>query len=150
MSTETVEHLIDSWSDSLSERIIEIRFVDKSEMKAAMSIHLKSALYDCLKIQLPQIEKDLIEAKREYAEYISLKGFNKSNLQEKIISLKAKLKEQNKLFASLDVSNMNKEMVLWFRKNSEEKLLEFYDYYNSNFRTPHSLLTNNNTNGKSS
>ena len=123
-----VENLIDQWSKSLSERLIEIRFIDIDDMKAAMKVHLKSAIFDCLKIQLPDTEQALIAAKNHYVTY---GGGSNNHIQSNIITLKQKLKEENKLFAHLDRDNCAKEMALWMRKHHEQSLIEFYKYYDT-------------------
>lgn len=120
--------LIDKWSVGLAERLIEIRFVDFEEMKAAITSHIKAAIMDCLKIQISETEEKLNRTKKEYA----LHGGGRNNhLQIEIISLKKKLKEENKFFADLYRENQAKELVLFLRKHNEDLLLSFYKYYDT-------------------
>ncbi len=136
-----VDDLINYWSEALSERLIEIRYIDMDEMKAAMTVHFKSALVDCLKIQISETEKKLVEAKLNYQNY----GGGKNNyIQIEIIGLKKKLKEQNKLFYELEGDNFKKEMIKWMRINCEKQLLDFYDYYNTNFPKPNQAFNPSN------
>lgn len=126
----TVEQLIQYWSTSLSERLIEIRFVDVDDMKAAMSSHLRSALFDCLKIQLPETEKKLNEAKRKY---VSKHAGNTKIIQKEIIDLKAKLKEQNKLLHTLEKFERIKQQNKWMLERHPESFREFNKYWEENF-----------------
>lgn len=123
-----VEELIDFWAKSLSDRLIEIRFIDIDEMKASIKVHLKSALFDCLKVQLPQTEQKLIEIKKKYVSHV---GGSNNHIQSEIIHLKQKLKEENKLLAHLDRENQAREMAIWFRKHHESSLIDFYKHYDT-------------------
>ncbi len=124
----TENELIDRWSISLAERLVEIRFIDLDEMKAAISVHIKSALFDCLKIQITETMRKLTETKKHYVNY----GGGKNNhIQAEIISLRQKLKEENKFLAHLDRENSAKELVLYLRKHNEGLLLDFYKYYDT-------------------
>lgn len=125
-----VENLIDHWSSSLAERLIEIRFIDIDEMKAAMKVHLKSALFDCLKIQLPEVEKKLIEAKRNY---VTNGGGRNNHIQEEIISLKAQTKERWKLLETLEKSERIKQSNKWMMERHPESFKEFCKYFEENF-----------------
>lgn len=127
------EKQIDYWSSSLAKRLVEIRFIDLDEMKAAMKAHLKSAMMDCIKVQLIATEQKLVDKKLHYAKH----GGGKNNhIQSEIISLRRKLKEENKLYAELDVENQNKELILWMRRFNEKSLLDFYADYRKRFPTP--------------
>jgi hypothetical protein len=120
--------LIDSWAKSLCERLIEIRFIDLEEMKAALVVHMKSALFDCLKVQISDTRRKLDETKKQYVNH----GGGKNNhIQSEIISLKQRLKQENKFLAHLDRENQGRELVLWMRKYHEQSLLDFYKYYDT-------------------
>lgn len=124
----TENKLIEQWSESLAERIVEIRFIDLKEMKSAISAHIKAALFDCLKVQITETMRKLAETKKHYVNY----GGGKNNhIQAEIISLKQKLKEENKFLAYLDRENQAKELVLFLRKHNEQLLLDFYKYYDT-------------------
>lgn len=127
---DNVETLISYWSESLSERLVEIRFIDIDEMKAAMKVHLKSALFDCLKIQLPDVEKKLIEAKRNY---VTNGGGRNNHIQDEIIALKAQLKEKNKLLSTLEKFERIKQSNKWMAENHPESFKEFNKYWEENF-----------------
>lgn len=126
------DNSIEYWSELLANRLVEIRFIDMDELKAAIKIHIKSSLYHCLKIQLPEIYSKLNEVKLKYA---SLKGSNQ-HIQAEILLLKQQLKETNKLYAELDRENMNKEMHLFMKRNYNTALLEFFKFYNEKFPKP--------------
>lgn len=128
---------IEYWSELLANRLVEIRFIDMDEIKAAIKVHIKSSLYHCLKIQIPEIELKLNEVKIKYA---SLKGSNK-HIQAEILSLKQQLKGSNKLYAELARENKSREMTLFMQRNYKSALLEFYKFYDEKFPLPCSLLT---------
>lgn len=125
-----IENQISFWSSSLSERLLEIRFIDIDEMKAAMSVHLKSALYDCLNIQTSDIEKKLIDAKKRY---VSSGGGKNNHIQGEIIQLRAKLKEQNKLGDTLEKFERIKQQNKWMIERHPDSFKEFNKYWEENF-----------------
>jgi hypothetical protein len=123
----TEHEIINLFSTSLAERLVEIRFVDINETKVAISTHIKAALYDLLKVQTKETEKKLFEAKKRF---LSTKG-DSTFVMNEIVQLKQKLKQENKLFAELDRQNQNKELILFLRKYNEPLLMDFYKYYDS-------------------
>lgn len=135
-----LESHIENWSDALAERLLEIRFIDIDLMKASMKVHLKSAMMDCLRIQLTETESRLIETKKHY---INFGGGKNNHIQAEIVELKRKKKEQVRLYAKLDIDNQNRELVLWMRKHHESSLLEFYKTLDEKYpKTWLALLTN--------
>ncbi len=50
---------ISEWTESLSERLTEIRFWDAAEMKMALKVHLALAMKDCLEVQVPETQKKI-------------------------------------------------------------------------------------------
>lgn len=127
---QNVEEIINHWAESLSERLVEIRFIDIDEMKASMKVHLKSALFDCLKIQISQTEKKLIEAKKRFTQSF---GSPNNHIQNEIISLKAKTKEQQKLMSALERSERIKQQNKWMLEKHPESFKEFCKYFEENF-----------------
>ena len=133
METKSIKQesqLIEKWSESLSERIIEIRFIDKDEMKKAITAHVKAALFDCIKMQVSETGKKLKEAKLHYIEY---GGGNNNHIQSEIISLKIKLKEERKFANYLVEENKYAELKKWVVNNHGLSLDDFYKYYKENF-----------------
>lgn len=125
-----VEDIINYWAENLSERLVEIKFIDIDEMKASMKVHLKSALFDCLKIQLSETEKKLVEAKRKFTQTI---GRSNNHIQDEIISLKAKTKEQWKLMSELERSERIKQQNKWMIERHPQSFKEFCKYFEENF-----------------
>ncbi len=125
MSTEN--ELIEYWANNLAERVIEIRFIDMNEMKSAISVHIKSALFDCLKMQVSETRKKLDEHKKQ----IQLGGSPNKHVHANIISLKQKLKEENQTLAWADRENQARELVLYLREHNEQLLINFYKHYDT-------------------
>ncbi len=134
----TENELIDYWSKNLTERLVEIRFIDIDDMKAAIRVHVKSALSACLKVQLSETKRKLDEVKDHYVNY---GGGRNNHIQAEIISLKQKLKEENKLLSFLDNENKTRELVLWMRKNHEQSLLDFYKHYDQVWESDEPIKT---------
>jgi hypothetical protein len=122
------EQLIDFWSDQLAKRLIEVRYVDVDVMKASIKVNFKNALFDCLKIQLSNTNEQLIAAK---ARYNMASGNNTGKIMAEIISLKKKLKQQNKLYGTMENDKKHGEIYKWMRKHHEQSLIEFYKYFDT-------------------
>lgn len=129
-SNKLLNDKIDSWTESLTERLIEIRFFDVSEIKTSLKVHFKSAMLDCLKIQISQTQAEFDEIR--YA-INNFKGREKAEKMKRLGELRIKLKAENKLYAELDMDRQAKEMVLWMRKHHPESILSFYKMYNEKF-----------------
>lgn len=125
---DKINSKINEWSKSLAERLTEIHFYDLDEMKTALAVHIKSALYDCLKEQIPETERRLNQLKIRQAG----RG-NTLPLQAEIIAMKQKRKEEYEVYSNLDRENMGREMAIWMRKYHNESVEEFYKYYNSKY-----------------
>ena len=130
-NTNKINNKINSWSKSLAERITEIRFIDIDEMKVAIATHLKQAMYDCLREQIPETEKKLNQLKIR-----TTGGGNNQHIIAEIIATKQKLKEENEIYANLDRENMGREMAMWMREHHSESVVKFYEYYNNKYKKP--------------
>lgn len=130
-NTNKINNKILSWSKSLAERITDIRFIDINEMKLVIATHLKQAMYDCLRDQIPETEKKLNQLKIR----VSGGGNNQKTISE-IVTYKQRLKEENEMYANLDRENMGKEMTIWMREHHPESIVKFYEYYNAKFLKP--------------
>jgi len=123
MSTTPIENdLINQWSITLAERLVDIRFIDLDEMKTAISSYMKSALMDCLAVQISNTRSTLDSLKIQYN---TRKG-NSNVIAAEIVKTKQRLKAENQMFAHLDRDLQAKELVKWMRKNHEDSLLKFY------------------------
>ena len=128
----SVSEKIEEWSISLSDRIIEIRLFDIDQLRVSIKAHLKAAMYDCLRLQIPETERKLNELKS-----LICNGKNVKTIEQKIIETRQSLKEQNKLYSNLDRDNCAKEMTLWMRKYHNDSLQDFYKYYDQMFPNIH-------------
>lgn len=122
---------IEQWSKSLAERISELNFYNLNEMKTVLSVHIKSALYDCLKEQIPETERKLNQLKIRL-----MGGGSQEDIKAEIITMKQKRKEEYEVFSILQRENMGKEMTLWMRQHHNDSLESFYKYYNSKYPNP--------------
>jgi hypothetical protein len=119
---------VNEWSEMLAKRIVDIRFIDLDEMKVAIAVHIKNALYDCLKEQIPETERRLNQLKIRLAG-----GGNTLPLQAEIVAMKQKRKEEYEVYSNLDRENMGREMAIWMRKYHNESVEDFYKYYNEKY-----------------
>lgn len=126
-----IDKKIETWSELLANRLIEIRFVDMDEMKAAIKTHIKASLYECLKAQIPETERKLNQLKIRQAG-----GGNTLPLQAEIVAMNQKRKEENEVYAKMDRENQGREMALWMRKYHNESIEEFYKMYNEKYPRP--------------
>lgn len=129
-SNKQLNDKIDSWIESLTERLIEIRFFDVAEIKASLKTHFKIAMMDSLKMQISQTQFELDEIRYAMNTY---KGYEKAEKMKRLGELRIKLKAENKLYAELDRDRQAKEMVLWMRERHPESILSFYKMYNEKF-----------------
>ena len=129
-SNKLLNDKIDSWTESLTKRLIEIRFFDVAEIKTSLKVHFKSAMLDCLKMQISQTQAELDKIRYTLNNY---KGREKADKMKRLGELKVKLKAENKLYAELDRDRQAKEMVLWMREHHPESILSFYKMYNEKF-----------------
>jgi hypothetical protein len=95
------------------------------EMKTSIQAHIKSSLYDCLKVQIPETEKKLNQLKIRQSG-----GGNTTKIQADIIAMKQKFKEEKQLYSQLDRENFNRELFLWVKENHSESAKEFTRSYN--------------------
>jgi hypothetical protein len=120
------QKLIDHWSESLTDRLLEVRYVDVDVMKKAIKTHFKAALFDLLKVQLSETHEQLSAAKEQYA---LSQGTNNYHIQAELVKLKRKLKQQNKLYSTLEHNKRLKELTIWMRQHHEASLESFYEYF---------------------
>lgn len=129
-SNKLLNDKIDSWTESLAERLIEIRFFNVAEIKTSLKVHFKSAMMDCLKMQITNTETE----RKERIERLKFaKGSTKVKIQEGLAEINYRLKAENKLYAELDRDRQAKEMVLWMREYHPESILSFYKMYDEKF-----------------
>jgi hypothetical protein len=126
-----MENKIEEWSSSLTYRLIEIRLVDMSEMKQAIKTHIKSALYDCLRAQIPQTEKEKDKLKELLHSETDKK--NKHSIMVELANLNKKLKTENKALNKLEHENRERELILWMREHHNDSLEKFYKIHDEKF-----------------
>lgn len=129
-SNKLLNDKIDSWAEALTERLIEIRFIDVAEIKTSLKMHFKIAMLDSLKLQIRNTET---ERKQKIERLQIAKGSTRVKIQEALSEINYRLKSENKLYAELDRDRQAKEMALWMRKNHPESILSFYNMYNEKF-----------------
>lgn len=129
-SNKLLNDKIDSWVESVTERLIEIRFIDVAEIKTSLKTHFKMAMLDSLKLQITNTET---ERKDKIARLKIAKGSTKVKIQESLSEINYRLKAENKLYAELDRDRQAKEMVLWMREHHPESILSFYKMYDEKF-----------------
>ncbi len=56
---QPIETQINQWADVLSKRLTEIKYVDMEEMKKTISVYIKMAIHDCIKIDISETERQL-------------------------------------------------------------------------------------------
>lgn len=126
LSNKILNDKINSWVDSLTKRLIEIRFFHVEDIKTSLRVHFKQAMIECLKEQITQNEVRYNKLKLSLP---YLYGQKKQKLQSELTLLKEKIKKENRLYSQLDRDKQAKELVLWMRANHEASLLEFYNHF---------------------
>lgn len=130
-SNKLLNDKIDSWTEALTERLIEIRFIDVAEIKTSLKTHLKLGMIDCLNLQITNTEKT---RKELILKLNKTKGIeNKQKIRNVLTELNLKLKSEKMLYAELDRDRQAKEMVLWMREKHPESILSFYKMYDEKF-----------------
>ena len=129
-SNELLNERIDIWVESLTERLIEIRFFDVEKIKVSLKSHFKMAMMDSLKIQISKTEA---ERNEKILMLKTAKGSTATSLKEIMSKINIKLKSENKLYAELDRDRQAKEMVLWMREKHPQSILDFYNMYDNKF-----------------
>lgn len=129
-SNKLLNDIIDSWTESLTERLIEIRFFNVAEIKTSLKVHFKIAMLECLKMQITNAET---ERKEKIERLKFAKGISKVKIQQSLAEVNYRLKAENKLYAELDRDRQAKEMILWMREHHPESILLFYKMYNEKF-----------------
>lgn len=120
------------WAECLAKRLIEMPITDLQGLKIVAEMHIKSALFDMLKVQVPETEKRL-----KQAQIMVNGGGNTEKIKKEILELKLKLIEERKLLEKLDKDYKLEEMARWMQKNHLESFHKFYEYYDDKF---HSII----------
>lgn len=120
-----IKYKIDKHAEALTERIIELRLLDVDKIKLAIDTHIKSALFDCLKIQIPDTEKKLNKIKIKAA---SIR--NNQELVPQLVYYKNKLKEEYKLYSELEQHYKLKHLISWVREKHPGSIEDFYKEFN--------------------
>lgn len=115
---------IKEWATGLAVRLTEIRFYEIEQMTVAIQTHIKAAIYDCLKYQIPEIERE----RNSIIQQIK-GGENQKHIESKLAKINERIKEQNLLRTELENDKKLKELILWMRKHHEDSLLEFYKQF---------------------
>lgn len=124
---ELTEKIVDEWALRLCERIIEIRFIDVDELKVAMSSHFKAALFDCLSIQISDIEKNRAVLTKRYAE----EPWNTHKLQAQLIPLKVELTKHKRAKAMVKDMVEYLELKRWVKERFGQSFIdEFHSHVN--------------------
>ena len=85
---------INEWTETLANRLLEIRFWDKEEIKTALSVHLAMAMKECLEIQMDDTRRQINQAKIKIA---GCGGVNQQRFQADLVKLKGKMTEEHQL-----------------------------------------------------
>jgi phosphoenolpyruvate synthase/pyruvate phosphate dikinase len=123
---------IDSWSESLTVRLIEMRFIDIDEIKTVLKTHLKLGMIDLLKMQITDTERERQELISQLNKTKNIK--QKIEISSQISKINIRLKSERMLYAELDRDRRAKEMTLWMREHHPESILSFYDMYDKKFQ----------------
>ena len=125
-SKTLIDDKIDSWAESLTQRIMETNFLDNSEIKTVVKVHFKQAMIESLQCQQSSNQKKRNKLVKQLP---LLSGIQKVRLQFELAKLKETIKKENKLFAEIDRDRQAKEMTVWMRENHPESIELFYKSY---------------------
>lgn len=125
---ELTEKIVDEWALRLCERIIEIRFIDVDELKVAMSSHFKAALFDCLSIQISDIEKKRTELTKRYVS----EPWNTHKIQAEFIPLKEELTKHKRAKAKVKDMIEYLELKRWVKERFGQHFIDdFHNHVNN-------------------
>lgn len=82
---------IGEWTNSLTDRLTEMRFWDVEESKTSLKVHLALAMKDCLTIQISETKRKLNQAKILIA---NCGGQNQQKYTADLIKLKEQYQEE--------------------------------------------------------
>lgn len=126
---------ISEWTDTLAERLTEIRFLDMEEMKLALKVHLAMAMKDCLDIQVPETQKKINRIKillsnnpgKEHGKYQAELVKLKEQAHQELITQRnttaiIRKDEKFKILAALVGERFGNEVLEEFKRKVKDQL----------------------------
>lgn len=139
MNDKVSDNHINEISESITERLIQIRMFDVSEIRAIINSHVRMALTSLIRNQIIGIEKDILDKKSEIANCANTKQLPK--LQAQLSELNFKRKQLHQTQTYLEYRDKYYLIHKFVRENvSEEKIKEFNQMINEKFPRPEHLV----------
>ncbi len=123
---EPIETQINQWADVLSKRLTEIKYVDMEEMKKTISVYIKMAIHDCIKIDISETERKLNQKKLVLH---ALQGQNTQKVQGEISELKFKLKQGNLMKSQMEQIEKLGMLIKFVSEKHPGTIPEFYEKF---------------------
>lgn len=122
--TIAINRKIKECANTISERLAETPIFDFEKSKLIISAHIKSTLYDCLKIQLDDLDRDLTQKKIVYN---TCQGSNTAEIAAEIIAIKNEIRQRNMLRSGIEQNAKLGLLIRFLKEKSPELLSEFYE-----------------------
>lgn len=131
--------IIDEWSESLTEKILDVRFFDVEKIKIILSTQLKLAIVEILNVQVPETKRKLNQAKiiaansgsgqlKLSADVIKLKEqFQKEYTLQQHLNHEIKKETKYSIFHDLCFEKFGKEAMKSIDVEFKEKLKHNHD-----------------------
>lgn len=104
MGKKTIE-IIDSFAESITKRLVDIRYFETDKIKEVLSVQLKMAMCDCLKVQIDDVQKAINTKKMQLTDAIGVDSRLQKKLQRELIELKEKRHEMQSTVNQIDIEN---------------------------------------------
>jgi len=104
MGKKTIE-IIDSFAESITKRLVDIRYFETDKIKEVLSVQLKMAMCDCLKVQIDDVQKAINAKKMQLTDAIGVDSRLQKKLQRELIELKEKRHEMQSTVNQIDIEN---------------------------------------------
>lgn len=106
MENKTIE-IIDSFAESITNRLIDIRYFETNKIKDVLSVQLRMAMCDCLNVQIDDVQKAINTKKMQLTDAIGVDSRLQKRLQRELIELKEKRHEMQSTVNKIDIENRN-------------------------------------------
>ena len=102
MENKTIE-IIDSFAESITNRLIDIRYFETNKIKDVLSVQLRMAMCDCLNVQIDDVQKAINTKKMQLTDEIGVDSRLQKRLQRELIELKEKRHEMQSTVNKIDI-----------------------------------------------
>ncbi len=126
-SIQELDKIINFWAETISQELSERRFLEVDDFSIFAKTRLFQAIFDCVKLDIQEIENKRIEMVETYGK---LKGKDKFNFGTKIARVNLEQKRANRLKHSLRDYDEYKQLTKFITENyGWDVMKDFFDNY---------------------